>query len=98
MKKKYAFLLLGGDYIPDVHQAWFETENGVTYICTARNFDEAREKVQELADMGVGAIELCGAFGAGLAREYMEQTGGKIAIGYVVHDSDQDALFERFFR
>lgn len=48
MKKKFAFLLIGGHYDPKIHQASFETENQVTRIVTVRNFDEACRKVTEL--------------------------------------------------
>ena len=63
MKKKFAFILMGNHYTPEVHKAVFETENQVTYICTIKSFNEMEEKIKYLMGEGVGAIELCGAFG-----------------------------------
>lgn len=97
MKKKFAFILMGGHYTPEKHQAQFETEGEITYICTVRTFEEALEKGSALAEEGVGAMELCGAFGEEWAQKMIEITGGKVAVGYVVHKPEQDPLFARFF-
>lgn len=88
---------MGAGYVPDTHQATFETAGGISYICTVPNAASAKEKARELAAMGVGCIELCGAFGPELAREIIDITGGGVAVGYIVYDADQDPLFERFF-
>lgn len=97
MKKKFAFLLMGNHYNPDEHKACFETENQITYIFTVRNLQEAYEKVSILVKEGIGAIELCGAFKEENAKEMIELTNNKIAIGYVIHREEQDNLFEKFF-
>lgn len=95
--KKFAFILLGAHYNPQEHQARFETANQLTYILTVRNFEEARAAVKRLDAEGVGAVELCGAFGEERAREMIEMTGNRVAIGYVTHLESQDGLFEAFF-
>ena len=97
MKNKYAFLLMGPHYNPDEHFACFETKNQVTYICTVRNFKEAYLKAVDLQKDGVGAIELCGAFGEGEAQKIIDLTNNEVAIGFVVHKSEQDSLFDNFF-
>ncbi|MEG2203596.1 MAG: DUF6506 family protein [Oscillospiraceae bacterium] len=97
MKKKFAFLLLGAHYDPAVHQAQFETEHQMTRICTVRSFDEARERIAALDREGFGAIELCGAFGPEKAAELIALTHNRVAIGFVTHLPEQDALFEQFF-
>ena len=97
MKKKFAFLLMGNEYDPPRHQACFETEKGISYLCAVRNPEEAKTRALELVRDGVGAIELCGAFGQELARELIAITENKVAVGYVVHDPEQDELFSRFF-
>lgn len=95
--KKFAFVLLGEHYNPQEHRACFETGNQVTYIVTVRNFEEAREAVVRLDAEGVGAVEVCGAFGEERAKELIELTGNRVAIGYVTHLESQDGLFAAFF-
>ncbi|MEA5004106.1 MAG: DUF6506 family protein [Christensenella sp.] len=97
MKKKYAFVLLGSEYNPQSHHATFETEKQITYIRTVRDFDEAAATVLSLQEEGVGAVELCGAFGEQKARELIGATDGKVAIGFVTHLQEQDSLFDAFF-
>ena len=46
---------------------------------------------------GVGAIEVCGAFGKEWADKIIAATGNKVAVGYVVHNPEQDELFRQFF-
>ena len=97
MKKQYAFLLMGAHYDPAVHQCRFETERDIVLLRTVRNFEEAKITARELKALGVGAIEVCGAFGREKAGELAEATGNTIAIGYVMHDREQDGLFAKFF-
>lgn len=94
--KKFAFILMGKDYTKE-HAATFETGTKVTYICTVNSYEEAKKKVLELKENGVKAIELCGAFGREKADELIELTNNEIAIGYVVHNKEQDQLFMNFF-
>ena len=49
------------------------------------------------AEDGVGAIEVCGAFGKEWADKIIAATGNKVAVGYVVHNPEQDELFRQFF-
>ena len=98
MKKKFAFLLMGTHYDPQTDRASFETPKQVTYIYTVKDPQEAYAKVAELKEAGVGAIELCGAFGEGMARRIIDMTEGKIAVGFVVHLPEQDEIFARFFQ
>ncbi len=97
MKKKFAFLLMGNHYNSEVHQACFETENQISYVFTVKNFKEACDKLIFLESEGVGAVELCGAFGEEGAQKLIELTNNKIAIGYVTHKPEQDQLFADFF-
>lgn len=97
MKKKFAFLLMGSHYNPAVHQACFETEKQISYIVTVKNFKEACDKITFLESEGVGAVELCGAFGEEGAQILIELTNNRIAIGYVTHKPEQDQLFADFF-
>jgi hypothetical protein len=96
--KKYAFLLMGARFKPWIHRAEFEVgKDSVSYVFTVCSQEEAIKKVVELKNEGFGAVELCGAFGRELAEEMIAITDGEMAIGYVVHNPEQDALFEAFF-
>ena len=97
MKQQYAFVLLGSEYNPDIHRATFETSAMVTHIRTACTFEQAKEVISELYQGGVGAVEVCGAFGEERARELIALTNHQVAIGFVTHLPEQDALFHRFF-
>lgn len=97
MKKKFAFLLMGGDHDPMTDRCSFPGERMETIVRTARTYEEAKTVVLELKEEGVGAIELCGAFGKEKAKELTELTGGEIAIGYIVHEPELDSKFAEFF-
>lgn len=97
MKKKYAFLLMGEGFNPAVHTAVFETSDMESAIYTVRNLQEAISRAKACAQSGVGAIELCGAFGEEGAQKITEVTGGAVAVGYVVHSPAQATLFSAFF-
>lgn len=96
-KKKFAFLMMGTNHDPEKDHACFEGANRAAYICVVRNYEEAKVKVLELQKDGIGAIELCGAFGKEKAQELTELTGHQIAIGYVVHEPELDSVFAAFF-
>ena len=98
MKKPlYAFLLMGNDYQPETHHAAFETDRMVTKIITVSDFAQARRVLLDLEQEGAGAVELCGAFGPEAAEALIQETGNRIAIGYVTHFPKQDNLFDAFW-
>ncbi len=97
MKKKFAFLLMGKDFDMSKDIAVFETEGMISYLFTVTSFEAALKRAVACAEDGFGAIELCGAFGKEWADKIIAATGNRIAVGYVVHNPEQDALFERFF-
>ena len=97
MKKKFAFLLMGKEFDTAKDAAIFETEHMISYIFTVTSFEEALKRAVACAEDGVGAIEVCGAFGKEWADKIIAATGNRVAVGYVVHNPEQDALFERFF-
>ena len=63
MKKKFAFLLMGKEFDTAKDTAVFETEHMISYIFTVTSFEEALKRAVACAENGVGAIEVCGAFG-----------------------------------
>ncbi len=96
-KKKFAFMMMGSQYDPAVHQSRYETARQIFYLRTVRNLAEAKTTLRELEDEGVGAIELCGAFGEAGAKALVEESGGRLPIGYVVNFPQQAALAQAFF-
>ena len=97
MKKKYAFVLMGREYQPEIHRARFESARQITYICTVRDLNGAVHEIEALWRQGIGAIELCGAFGPDGARRIIEATGNRIPVGYVTHLPEQEAVYRAAF-
>ena len=97
MKKKYAFFLMGSEFHTETDTAVFETAEMQSYIYTVNNLKQAVQQAKVCLQQGVGAIELCGAFGAEGAEKIIEATQYKIAVGYVVHNPEQEPLFTAFF-
>ncbi len=97
MKKQFAFFLMGKDYQTGRDQATFETPGMITHIYTVHSLPEACALAAQCAAQGVGAIELCSAFGQAGAREIRQAAGEGVAVGYVVHDPDQDPVFAAFW-
>ena len=97
MKKKFAFFLMGKEFDPKMDQAVFETESCISYLYTVRDLEHAKKLAVECRDSGVGVIELCGAFGKDGADQLIEATEGKVGVGYVVHNAEQESLFQAFF-
>ena len=97
MKKKFAFLLMGKAFNPAKDTAVFETEHMITHIYTVTSFEDALARAVACAEDGVGAIELCGAFGKEWADKIIAATGGTVAVGYVINNPEQDSLFQQFF-
>jgi len=94
--KKFAYIMMGGSFTPKEHTTEFYTQIKIG-IYTVRNPNEAREKILELKADGFGAIELCGAFSREFALELIALTNNEVAIGYSIHEPEQDELFRKFF-
>ena len=88
---------MGAHYDPALHRFRFETGKDIVHLRTVRDFEEAKTVALELKNLGVGAMEICGAFGQEKAAQLTEITDREVAIGYVVHDSVLDDLFAKFF-
>ena len=97
MKKKFAFLLMGKEFDTAKDTAVFETEHMISYIFTVTSFEEALKRAVACAEDGVGAIEVRGSFEKRLPEKLIAATGNKVAVGYVVHNPEQDELFRQFF-
>lgn len=95
--KKYAFILMGPSYQPDLHQHCFKTPGRESHIFTVQNFQQAKELVVQLADQGFGAAEVCGAFGKEKADILYQLTDKKLPISYVVTPTEQRPQVDLFF-
>ena len=54
---------MGKEFDTAKDTAVFETEHMISYIFTVTSFEEALKRAVACAEDGVGAIEVCGAFG-----------------------------------
>lgn len=96
MKKVYAFLLMT-DRGPE-ETRFLEGDTIDTLFVPVRSLEEGCETARKLVqEKGVGAIELCGAFGEEGAARIKEAAGPQTAVGYVIHQPSEDALFQAFF-
>ena len=59
------------------------------HILTVKNPEEAIELAKRLKEEGFGAIEVCGAFGAELAKKMYEATDKTVPVGYVFTPEDE---------
>lgn len=97
MERKFAFILMGEHYDPQVHKVDFKTAGQISSIRTVCNFDQALALMDTLRQDGYGAVEVCGAFGPDRAQKLIERSNGEIAVGFVTHFPEQDTLFDAFF-
>ena len=91
---KIGFMAMG-NY--DLQRDQATLRGGETRLVGVADLDQACQVAREMQEVGVGCIELCGAFGPEGARRIIEATGGKLPIGYVVHFPEQDDLFAAAF-
>ncbi len=90
---RYAFLLMG-PFDSSTDRAVIKKENIVIGVSS---IEDAEKQARMLLEEGVLAIELCGAFGEEGAKRIIEATDHRIAVGYVTHFPEDDALFEKAF-
>ena len=92
MKKVFAFLLMT-DQGPEETRT-LPGERMDTLFVPVRSLQEGCDTVRCLvAEQGLGAVELCGAFGPEGAAAVKEA----VAVGYVTHSPSEDGLFQTFF-
>ncbi len=92
---KYAFLIMG-PYSSGKDDVQFPGSD-ITRMIGVSSIDEAEEIAARLKDEGYAAIELCGAFGEDGAKRIIEATGHSVAVGFVTHFPEDDALFAKVF-
>ena len=88
-KKKWAMVIMGEDYDPEVNRARLDTEKKEGHILTVRDPKEALSLAAKLKEEGFGAIEVCGAFGEELARKMYEAIGSTVPVCYVTTPPDE---------
>ena len=91
----FAFLILG-DFSPEQDRT-ASIGGGSARMIGVPDLPAACAAARALAEVGIGCIELCGAFGPDGARQVIEATGGRIPVGYVTHFPEQDPLFRAAF-
>ncbi|MDD2980818.1 MAG: DUF6506 family protein [Hespellia sp.] len=94
---KFAYILMGKNFSQAENSAHiFNAYNDATVI-GVDNIKEACQAALQLKAKGYECIELCGAFGADGAKAILKATDNELAIGYSVHFSSQDKLFDQVF-
>ena len=91
---KFAFLIMG-EYDPEQDVAVIG--DGTAQIIGVSTIEQACDVARKLYEDGILCVEVCGAFGPEGAKRIIEATQGKLAVGYIVHLPEQDALFETLF-
>lgn len=96
--KKFAYVLIGSEYDSPEHKAEFKTAKTHVMVRTAKDYEAAKELIQQLVAEGVKGVELCGGFGQERAREIMEMTDHKISLSYAVTEPEMKEINGKFFR
>lgn len=91
---KFAYIIMG-PFQSDVDHASIHNEKA--QIIGVKTIEEACIVAKRLQKEGISCIELCGAFTQKGARQVIEATNGEIAIGYVIHDEDQNEIYDKVF-
>jgi hypothetical protein len=86
-KAKAAFMFVTPDADPSKHRAIISTPNVLDLIVVGvKDYEQAGQVAEELADQGVKAIELCGGFGNIGVAKVAQAAGNKAAVGVVRFD------------
>ena len=94
--KKYAMMIMG-NYEPETDTLEITRGGMLTRFVTVWSMEEAVTTARKLHEEGFGCLELCGAFGKEGARRMIQETNGKMAVGYCVNDPDMDRKIQEFF-
>lgn len=81
-----AFIFLVPEAEQDVFTSSIETNAMRIEFLGVKNYDIAVQKAVELADAGVGALELCAGFGNDGVARIAKAVGNKAAVGAVRFD------------
>lgn len=95
--KKYAMMLMNPRFVPEQHNAMFQTGSIENHILTVRTPQEAMEKIHQLMEQGFGVLEVCGAFEPELVQQMQQLSAGKLCIGHIVYPEDQLDALEHFW-
>lgn len=90
----FAFIILG-DF--DAAKDRAVIRDGAARIIGVANLEEACAAARELQSLGVGCIELCGAFGEEGAWAVIRATQNKLPVGFVTHLPEQEELYRAAF-
>lgn len=86
MVLKAAFIFLAPGANPAQHRSVVRTPEVELTTIGASNYEEAEGAVRSLLEQGVGAIELCGGFGAAGTARMAAAAGSRAAVGAVRFD------------
>ena len=86
MKVSAAFLFVAPEVDKDNHKAVIDTPGLTLQVVGVKDYKEAAEVAVELAEAGVGAIELCAGFGNEGTAMISRAVAGKAVVGSVKFD------------
>lgn len=85
-KVNAAFIFVAPKTDSNLHRAVIETPALILNVIGVKNYDEGVVIAKEMADKGVGAIELCAGFGNEGTAMVANAVRGKAAVGSVKFD------------
>jgi len=86
MKVNAAFIFVAPETDKEIHRAIIETPALILNVIGVKNYTEGVEVAKEMADAGVGAIELCAGFGNEGIAMVSKAVKGKASVGAVKFD------------
>lgn len=86
MKVNAAFIFVAPETDKTLHRAVIETPALILNVIGVKNYTEGVEVAKEMADAGVGAIELCAGFGNEGTAMVSKAVKGKASVGAVKFD------------
>jgi hypothetical protein len=96
--QRYAFLVKGPGYSPQLPRAELPSPHFHTTVIGVSSLQEAIEQALTLAAEGIQLIELCGGFRSAEAQAIREALAGRIPIGLVSYSEEECLELEKRFQ
>ncbi len=84
--KNYGFIIKGSDYDENKDKVYLNSKSFSSTIIAVLSLDDACKAADELVNIGVDVIELCGWFGEEWYKKISSHIHNKIPVGYVIFE------------